>query len=165
MLPAPLPLLCHLPRPPCFSSDPLLSQGHLLPNCMWLPFQAPRLAPGGPRPWASSPAKGTEGEKSRLTSVPSQAPSPLPSAPQPLLVLRAPLRSHVLLPSRHTCPQPPSSTPPAETGRSGRRINFLVHSLCGLGKTLGRVELRAAPSSATFREATETQGNNALQRA
>ena len=40
--------------------------------------------------------------------------------------------------------RPPSSAPPAETGRSGRRINFLVHSLCGLGKTLGRVELRAA---------------------
>lgn len=117
-----------LPLPPAkaarFSSDPLLSRGHPLPNSMWQPFRVPRSGPGGPRPRASSPTEGAEGEKRRLTRVPSQAPTPLPSAPA-AAGSPAPLPESLPASLPHTWPGGHQAPPrPAATGGSSLESKF-----------------------------------------
>lgn len=71
--PGSLPLLGHLPQPPCFSSDLLLDPGgRPLPNSL-LPFRIPR-SPAGPRPRASSPTKALKGEKADSLRCPLKPP-------------------------------------------------------------------------------------------
>lgn len=52
----PFSLLCHLPKAPCFSTSPFLSQEHPLPNST-LPLQVPHSCPDDPRPPGLQPAR------------------------------------------------------------------------------------------------------------
>ena len=135
------------PRPPAEATllllRPLLSQGHLLPNCMWLPSQAPRSAPVAPDPGPPAPPKAPKARRADSLRCPLKPPLRF-RQPRGRCRFSGSTPSHFLLSSGTRVPGHRAPPPPAETGRSGRRINSLVHSLCGLGKTPGRVELSAA---------------------
>ena len=133
----------HLPRPPCFSSDPSSPRDTSFQTACGCPFR-----PRARLRWPQTPGLQPHRRRRRreepthfgaLSSPLSTSISPAAAAGS-----QAPLPVTSCFPPGTRVPGHQAPPPPAETGRSGRRINSLVHSLCGLGKTPGRVELSAA---------------------
>lgn len=156
---APLPSSATCQRPPLLLSGPFLSQGHLFKlHVAALP--GPALGSWVPQTQASS-LKARRPTHFGALSAPSPLPWPTAAAGSPGSTPESRfcfLQAHVS--------RPPSSAPPAKTGRSGGENQFSgSQPLQAQGKTPGQVELSTAQPYKPSRKPQKPKGNNTLQRA